>query len=166
MLFSLVRALGWDEKPEKSNSRDKVSVRVQRPPNSPSKTLDNPSNQENQQQYGARHVRRFRQVPNLKDVALGQNSANDDGLPKNHYRGDHLVFEMMPFASVEAMRLKLGDSDWIAAKLRRVPHKDRKRIADEYSEQYKAAYDAEQDENKKANRAAFIANSWLLKVTQ
>lgn len=93
-------------------------------------------------------------------------AANDDGLPKHHYKGENLTFWMMPTVSADAMRLKHGDSAWIEAKLRRVPANQRQSLADEYSARYKAAYDAEPDSNKKANKAAFAANSWLLKATK
>ena len=93
-------------------------------------------------------------------------AANDDGLPKHHYKGENLTFWVMPTVSADAMRVKHGDSAWIEAKLRRVPANQRQSLADEYSVRYKAAYDAEPDSNKKANKAAFTANSWLLKVTK
>lgn len=93
-------------------------------------------------------------------------AANDDGLPKHHYKGENLTFWMMPTISADTMRLKHGDSAWIAAKLRRVPASQRQSLSDEYSARYKAAYEGEPDDNKKANKAAFAANSWLLKATK
>lgn len=91
-------------------------------------------------------------------------AANDDGLPEYHYRGENLTFWMA--SNEKLQQLKHGDSAWIEAKLRRVPANQRRSLADEYSARYKAAYDAEPDSNKKTNRAAFTANTWLLKVTQ
>lgn len=91
-------------------------------------------------------------------------AANDDGLPEHHYRGENLTFWMA--SNEKLQQIKHGDSAWIEAKLRRVPANQRRSLADEYSARYKAAYDAEPDSNKKANRAAFAANTWLLKVTQ
>jgi len=93
-------------------------------------------------------------------------AAANDELPEHHYKGENLTFWMMPTASADALRLKHGDSAWIAAKLRRVPASQRQKLADEYSAQYKATYDAEPDSNKKANKAAFAANSWLLRATR
>ena len=103
----------------------------------------------------------------IRDIRpLLDKASNDDGLPVHHYRGENLTFWKMPTAATEAMRLKHGDSEWIEAKLRRVPPDKRQSLADEYSARYKATYDAEPDECKKANKAAFSANSWLLKVTK
>lgn len=97
-------------------------------------------------------------------ISSTRSAANDDGLPEHHYRGENLTFWMA--SNEKLQQVKYGDSAWIEAKLRRVPANQRLTVANEYSARYKAAYDAEPESNKKANRAAFAANTWLLKVTQ
>jgi predicted amino acid dehydrogenase len=111
-------------------------------------------------------IREIREPLKQEFLDSAKVAANDDGLPAFHYKGENLTFWMMPTVSADAIRLKHGDSEWIESKLRRVPHDKRQSLSDEYSQRYKAVYDAETDENKKANKAAFAANSWLLRVTK
>lgn len=96
---------------------------------------------------------------------LGNNSANDETLPEHHYRADDLTFRNMPNSAIEFIKLKYSDSKWIEAKLRRLPSQRRQTVIEEYSNRYKLAFESESDPIKKANRARFIANTWLLKVT-
>ncbi len=150
MLFNLAAAIGLEPEQTVSQFReDSVSIR-----------------QEIAVNAGLSVVREIRQQITPESIDTTKAAANDDALPQYHYKGENLSFWMMPTAAVDSMRLKYGDSAWIEAKLRRVPASKRQSLADEYSIQYKAVYDAEPDENKKANKAAFAANSWLLKVTK
>lgn len=97
---------------------------------------------------------------------LGSNSANDETLPEHHYRADDLTFRNTSNSAIEFIKLKYSDSKWIEAKLRRLPSQTRLSVIEEYSKRYKLAFESEQDPIKKANRARFIANTWLLKVTK
>lgn len=96
---------------------------------------------------------------------LGNNSANDETLPENHYRADDLSFLSTHNSAIEFIKLKYSDSKWIEAKLRRLPSQTRPSVIEEYSNRYKLAFESEPDPIKKANRARFNANTWLLKVT-
>lgn len=150
MLFNLAAAIQLEPEPLASNIReDSVEVRQTIAANTDLSVI--------------REIRQHLK-PDFAEVAT--TAANDDGLPKHHYKGENLTFWMMPTASANAMRFKHGDSEWIESKLRRVPANKRQSLSDEYSLRYKAVYDSEPDENKKANKAAFAANSWLLKVTK
>ena len=97
---------------------------------------------------------------------LGNNSANDETLPENHYRADDLTFRNTPNSAIEFIKLKYSDSKWIEAKLRRLPTQGRQTVIEEYSSRYKQAFESELDPIKKANRARFNANTWLLKITK
>jgi len=150
MLFNLAAAIGLEaEQSAKVIREDSAMIWEADPENT-----------------GLSVIREIRQPLKLEILDNTKPAANDDGLPKHHYKGKNLTFWMMPTVSADAMRLKHGDSAWIEAKLRRVPANQRQSLADEYSARYKAAYDTEPDSNKKANKAAFAANSWLLKVTK
>ncbi|MDP5137926.1 hypothetical protein ORJ04_18400 [Rheinheimera baltica] len=120
----------------------------------------------NQQNNGLPTIRQNRQQITPEIISITEHAANDTGVPAHHYKGENLAFWMMPTQGADALRIKNGDSAWLEAKLRRVPISIRQSLAEEYSARYKAAYDAEPTENKKANKAAFIANSWLLIVTK
>lgn len=97
---------------------------------------------------------------------LGNNSANDEALPENHYKADDLTFRNTPNSAIEFIKLKYSDSKWIEAKLRRLPSQRRQSVIEEYSSRYKLAFELEPDPIKKANRARFNANTWLLKITK
>jgi hypothetical protein len=97
---------------------------------------------------------------------LGNNSANDETLPEHHYRADDLSFRNTPNSAIEFIKLKYSDSKWIEAKLRRLPSQRRKSVSEEYSKRYKLSFEVEPDQIKKINRARFVANTWLLKVTK
>jgi hypothetical protein len=97
---------------------------------------------------------------------LGSNSANDEILPEHHYRADDLSFRNTPNSAIEFIKLKYSDSKWIKAKLRRLPAQRRQSVIEEYSNRYKLAFESEPEQIKKINRARFIANTWLLKVTK
>lgn len=149
-LFSLAASIGLEAEQSANFIReDSVKIREADPEN-----------------IGLSVIREIREHLKPEFIDNTTPAANDDGLPKHHYKGENLTFWMMPTVSADAMRLKHGDSAWIEAKLRRVPANQRQSLADEYSARYKAAYDAEPDSNKKANKAAFAANSWLLKATK
>lgn len=111
-------------------------------------------------------IRQIRQALEPQILDNSRIATNDESLPLQHYKAEHLTCWMMPESAVQQLQVKHGDSEWIEAKLRRVPAKQRFALADEYSARYKAAYDAEPDEIKKANRAAFTANTWLLRATK
>lgn len=97
---------------------------------------------------------------------LGNNSANDETLPEHHYKADDLSFRNTPNSAIEFIKLKYSDSKWIESKLRRLPSQRRQTVIEEYSSRYKLAFESEPDPIKKANRARFIVNAWLLKVTR
>jgi hypothetical protein len=150
MLFNLAAAIGLETEHTASQFReDSVSIRQEIVVNADRSV-----------------AREIRLQLALERLDTTKPAANDEALPQYHYKGENLSFWMMPTAAVDSLRLKHGDSAWIAAKLRRVPASQRQKIADEYSAQYKATYDAEPDDNKKANKAAFAANSWLLRATR
>ena len=97
---------------------------------------------------------------------LGNNSANDETLPEHHYRADDLSFRNTPNSVIEFIKLKYSDSKWIEAKLRRLPSQIRPPVIEEYSKRYNLAFESESSQIKKENRARFIANTWLLKITK
>lgn len=150
MLFNLAAAIQLEPEALTSNIReDSVTIRQTMAANA-----------------GFSGIREIREPLKQEFLSSAKVAANDAGLPAYHYNGENLTFWMMPTVSADAMRLKHGDSEWIESKLRRVPADKRQILSDEYSRLFKAVYDAETDENKKANKAAFAANSWLLKVTK
>lgn len=53
------------------------------------------------------------------------------------------------------------DEQSIAAKLSMLPPRERIKVANAYSDVYESAFDAEENEIKKGNRARFAANSRL-----
>lgn len=98
--------------------------------------------------------RRIRQLDKVAKDSQVDALVTSDGIPAHFYGGSSNGW-------------RFGDRDWIAGKLRRIQREsDRLRLAAEYAERFKAAYDAEPLEQRKDGKARFLANSWLLKVTK
>lgn len=102
-----------------------------------------------------------KEFPTNRHIRQGGGAQNDDeqlitgdGLPVWFFNGD-------------SSGCHYGDREWIAAKLRRVKGEaNQQALAAEYSQRFKAAFDAEPVEHRKNGKARFIANNWLLKATK
>ncbi|MEE2000178.1 hypothetical protein QWY20_01830 [Alkalimonas sp. MEB108] len=82
-------------------------------------------------------------------------------MPEHYSDGSNLAFWKAPASEMAAKQERYSDADWIQSMLLKLPASKRTQVSREYSARYKAIYDAEPDDNKKANKAALTANSWL-----
>lgn len=94
-----------------------------------------------------------------------ENATNKELLPQHYYKADNLTFWNKPKSAVAQLRLKYGDSQWIKAKLNRLPTNKRQLVIEEYSKRYNLVFESEPSDIKKEGRARFVANTWLLKKT-
>lgn len=98
--------------------------------------------------------RRIRQPERAANDDQANDLVTSDGMPANFFDGGSNGW-------------RFGDREWIAGKLRRIQSKAEKfRLAAEYAERFKMAYDAEPLGHRKDGKARFSANSWLLKATK
>lgn len=105
------------------------------------------------------------QVKHLSNVAITKEvSGIKIPMPEHYYNGQNLTFWMS--SNEQAQQEQYGDGSWIISMLLKLPSSKRAQVSKEYSTRYKAAFDAEPDDNKRTNKAALAANSWLREVAK